>query len=111
LFSGPDAGLVPVAARLFRACFEETNMIKSKTKPASVDKAPAATARLTKLDLLLAELGKEDGASIADLVERTGWQAHSVRGAMAGSLRKKGHVITSSIVKGVRRYRREKAAS
>ena len=86
-------------------------MTKSKTKRATVDKAPVAAPRPTKLDLVLAELGKEHGASIADLVDRTGWQAHSVRGAMAGSLKKKGHSITSSMVDGVRRYRLEKVAS
>jgi hypothetical protein len=86
-------------------------MTKSKTKPAPATKAPAAAPRPTKLDLLLAELGKEQGATIADLVERTGWQAHSVRGAMAGSLKKKGHNITSSTVDGVRRYRLDKVAS
>jgi hypothetical protein len=86
-------------------------MTKSKAKPAPAKKASDAPRRLTKLDLLLAELGKEHGASIADLVERTGWQSHSVRGAMAGSLKKKGHRITSSLVDGVRRYRLEKAAS
>jgi hypothetical protein len=86
-------------------------MAKSKTTPSPAPKAPAAAPRSTKLDLLIAELGRETGASIADLVERTGWQAHSVRGAMAGSLKKKGHNITSSIVDGVRRYRLDKAAS
>ena len=86
-------------------------MTKSKTKRATVDKAPVAAPRPTKLDLVLAELGKEHGASIADLVDRTGWQAHSVRGAMAGSLKRKGHSITSSVVDGVRRYRLEKVAS
>ena len=35
----------------------------------------------------------------------TGWQPRSVRGAMAGSLKKKGHVITSEKIEGVRRYR------
>ncbi|WP_417497453.1 DUF3489 domain-containing protein [Maricaulis sp.] len=35
----------------------------------------------------------------------TGWQAHSVRGALAGALRKKGHIITSTVDDGVRRYR------
>ncbi|MCB1372019.1 MAG: DUF3489 domain-containing protein, partial [Rhodobacteraceae bacterium] len=30
---------------------------------------------------------------------------HSVRGAMAGALKKKGHVISSEKQEGVRRYR------
>jgi hypothetical protein len=110
LFSCPDAGLVPVAAP-FCDRFKETIMTKSKSKPRVVDNAPAPQSRVTKLQLLLAELGKSQGASIADMVKRTGWQAHSVRGAMAGSLKKKGHCITSSVVDGVRRYRLDKAAS
>ena len=45
------------------------------------------------------------GSSIEDLAKVTGWQTHSIRGAMAGALRKKGHGVTSDKVDGVRRYR------
>ena len=38
-------------------------------------------------------LHRQQGATIAELVEATGWQAHTVRAALAG-LRKKGHAIT-----------------
>ena len=58
-----------------------------------------------KLDLLVVRLRRPGGASIDDLAKITGWQAHSVRGAMAGALRKKGHAVTSDKVDGVRRYR------
>lgn len=58
----------------------------------------------TKLDLLLARLRKPGGATIEELVKVTGWQSHSVRGAMAGSLKKKGHVVISTKVDGKRRY-------
>ena len=43
--------------------------------------------------------------SIADACAALGWQAHSVRGAMAGSLKKKGRTIVSEKVDGVRVYR------
>ena len=59
----------------------------------------------SKLDLLIARLKRPTGASIEDLAKITGWQAHSVRGAMAGALRKKGHAVSSEKVDGVRRYR------
>ena len=59
----------------------------------------------SKLDLLIARLKRPAGASIDDLAKVTGWQAHSVRGAMAGALRKKGHTVSSEKVDGVRRYR------
>ena len=42
---------------------------------------------------LLALLQREDGASLDEMIERTGWQSHTVRAAMTG-LRKKGHVIS-----------------
>ena len=47
------------------------------------------------------------GVSIAAMVEATGWQAHSVRGFLPATVKKKlGHHITSEIGKdGVRRYR------
>jgi hypothetical protein len=38
-------------------------------------------------------------------MKATGWQQHSVRGALAGALKKRGHTINSDKVDGVRRYR------
>ena len=65
-----------------------------------------ATARTpSKLDQVEALLRAPGGASIAELVAATGWQQHSVRGAMAGALRQRGLVITSDKSDGVRRYR------
>ena len=86
-------------------------MTKAKSRPTTVKQSPDETQRVTKLELLLQQLGKEHGASLADLIECTGWQAHSVRGAMAGSLKRKGHSITSTMVDGIRRYRAEPATS
>ena len=63
------------------------------------------TKSKTKLDLLLARLRKPGGATIEELMKVTGWQSHSVRGAMAGSLKKKGHIVTSAKVDGKRRYK------
>lgn len=59
----------------------------------------------SKLDLLIARLQRPSGATIDELSKVTGWQTHSVRGAMAGALKKKGHVVTSGKFDGVRRYR------
>lgn len=64
----------------------------------------------TKLDTLEELLRRKNGASIADLTIATGWQAHSVRGAMAGALKKRGHAIASEKIDGTRRYRIETAA-
>ena len=56
------------------------------TKP--VIKTPSG-----KLGTLLALIERPEGATIQQLVEATGWQAHSVRGAMSGALKKK-HDLT-----------------
>ena len=59
----------------------------------------------SKIDLLVTRLQRPSGATLDELAKVTAWQVHSVRGAMAGALRKKGHVVTSDKVDGVRRYR------
>lgn len=46
----------------------------------------------SKAAALLEMLNRENGASLEEMTERTGWQPHTVRAAMTG-LRKKGHVI------------------
>jgi hypothetical protein len=50
---------------------------------------------------------RPDGATIAQIVEATGWQPHTVRGAFAGALKKKlGLEVTSEKVEGGERVYR-----
>lgn len=50
----------------------------------------------TKQAMLIDLLRRKDGATIDEIVTATGWQAHSVRGAISGSLKKKlGLTVTS----------------
>lgn len=72
--------------------------------PAKEDRPPS------KLDILRTMLCDERGATIDDLSAATGWQAHSVRGALSGALRRKGCVVVSVIADGARRYRIAKDA-
>ena len=59
----------------------------------------------TKIESILKQLRRPNGASIAQLQKTTGWQPHSVRAALTG-LRKKGHNIErDKDAKGVTRYR------
>lgn len=76
---------------------------------AAVNDTPAV-ARPSKLAVLEALLRRPGGAGIAEMGAATGWQQHSVRGAMAGALKKRGLVMTSEKVDGVRRYRAGDAA-
>jgi len=67
--------------------------------------APAAAPK-GKLGALVAMLRRSEGASVEDMMEATGWQAHSVRGAMAGALKKRfGLDISSEKSGNLRVYR------
>lgn len=83
---------------------------KSEAKRAaevlSPDKAPSKLDQVEALLLLL----RKDGASIGEMMAATGWQQHSVRGALAGALKKRGLAITSEKTDGIRRYRAVKPA-
>lgn len=59
----------------------------------------------SKLDRLTALLARPEGASLAEMMALTDWQAHSVRGVLAGALKRRGLTIASEKIDGVRRYR------
>jgi len=80
-------------------------MTKPKRTNAGAIPATTPTRPTTKLELLLVELARGEGATIDELAMATGWQKHSIRGAMAGTLKRKGHQIASTKADGVRRYR------
>ncbi|MEL7218128.1 MAG: DUF3489 domain-containing protein [Pseudomonadota bacterium] len=73
-------------------------------------KKNAGTKQPKRLEQLEKLLNRPKGASIDEMCKATGWQPHSIRGAMAGALKKRGHTITSDKESGTRRYRIEAAA-
>jgi Protein of unknown function (DUF3489) len=62
--------------------------------------------RVTKQERMLTLLSQPEGASIEEMMQATGWQQHSVRGFLAGTVKRKlGFSLTSSKPDdGVRRY-------
>ncbi len=78
------------------------------TKPKKVAAKKAATSKQlktpkspSKLSQLEAMLRRPAGATLPQLVKALSWQAHSVRGAMSGTLKKKqGFAVTASRVDG-----------
>lgn len=76
-----------------------TNQGRGKAKPA---------ARMdSKLQTCLGLLNSAEGATIDELMAATGWQAHSVRGFLAGTVKKKLNLVleSSKAADSVRRYR------
>ena len=58
-------------------------------KPEKHNAKPGAARPGTKTAKILALLQRRNGASLNELRKATGWQAHSVRGFLAGTLKKK----------------------
>jgi Protein of unknown function (DUF3489) len=74
----------------------------------AADPPPTASKHLPKgkLAVVIALLKRPEGASVEDMMTATGWQAHSVRGAMSGALKKKlGLAIDSAKTETGRVYR------
>ncbi|MCL7466322.1 DUF3489 domain-containing protein [Phaeovulum sp. NW3] len=90
-------GIEPVVVSVF------SSVRKARAVPPS---APDAPARIpgragTKQAQIIAMLSRAEGATVTEMVRATGWQAHTVRGAISGGLKKKlGLPITTEKVEG-----------
>lgn len=70
--------------------------------PRTADTVKSVAIRAgTKQALIIAMLQRPEGASIGEIVEATGWLAHSARGLISGALKKKlGLPVTAEKVEG-----------
>jgi len=102
----------PVSARTKRGGKGETSP-KATIRNQVAGRSSAAAAALptpkrgTKTQVLLSLLERPKGATAEDMMAAVGWQKHSVRGFLAGTVKKKLGLALSSErqEKGPRRYR------
>jgi DNA-binding MarR family transcriptional regulator len=92
-----SAGLGLVGAAIKPLATRITYMAKTERAPIAtldsrVPKAPAQAKVPTKSAKVLALLQREQGATLAEMIEATGWQPHTTRASLTG-LRKKGHSL------------------
>ena len=76
----------------------EVEKRQDAAEPATSGQAPKPQPRDgTKQAQLIALLRRSEGADLDEIAEATGWQKHTIRGAIAGALKKKlGLEITST---------------
>lgn len=84
-----EAGLKAIGVREGRGD-NNSNLEVSRPYTKDVIKTPAKPSnQATKQDQLLALLKRKKGANTKELMATSGWQAHSVRGFLSGTVRKK----------------------
>jgi hypothetical protein len=93
-----------------RMAREASNPATTGTPSAPDEPQAAATsARATsKIATVIGLLAREQGATLAEMVEATGWLPHTTRAALTG-LKKKGHTLTKDKRGDVTCYRIVKA--
>ena len=67
---------------------------------------PKGTRAGSKTAQVVAMLQRKNGATLAEIMDKMGWQRHTVRGFMAGAMKKAGYAIESFTSEtGERTYR------
>jgi hypothetical protein len=89
-------------SRAKRSGAKKTAAVSARAVKASSDRAKPES----KQDRIIALLQRREGATLDALVKETEWQKHSVRGFLAGTVRKKLKLpLLSEKIDGVRNYR------
>ncbi len=92
---GSRLALVITNVGLLALGIEPEPAVEASMPAAPTATSPGAPARTrqprsgTKQELLIAMLKRPEGATVPEVVEATQWQPHTVRGAIAGALKKK----------------------
>jgi len=100
----------PAKPPLQRKTAPEKLAATKNTRRAKAPEPAPATIATSKQQRCLDLLARRDGATLSELMSATEWQAHSVRGFLSGTVKKKlGLMLNSSRdADGTRRYALER---
>jgi hypothetical protein len=74
---------------------KKANGPKGASKGKRAAKRPAAPRDGSKTATVVSLLERAKGATLAEIMDKMGWQAHTVRGFMAGAMKKAGYNVES----------------
>ena len=97
------AALLVAAAPVGRLAAQDTNAAAAKPERASATEAAKKVAKPkadgpregSKTALVVAMLQRKNGAALVEIMDKMGWQKHTVRGFMAGAMKKAGYTVES----------------
>lgn len=101
-----DAETTPAPAASGVARPKSSRQTPAPTEAKSKPTPKPVAGPVSKLEKVIALLKGKNGATIELLGKVTGWQPHSIRGAMSGAIKKRlGLNVTSELRDGCRIYR------
>jgi integrase/recombinase XerD len=101
----PVAKGAPAKGKATKKATPAKNAPKAK-KSAVTEEKPKGIRGGSKTAQVVAMLQRKNGATLTEIMEKMGWQRHTVRGFMAGAMKKAGYTVESfKSDKGERTYR------
>jgi hypothetical protein len=92
--SAPAAKGAPAKGKASKKATPAKSAPKAK-KWAATEEKPKGVRGGSKTAQVVAMLQRKNGATLVEIMEKMGWQRHTVRGFMAGAMKKAGYAVES----------------
>ena len=93
-----DVTATPVAPQTADVAPTEAPATRKATRPKKAPTPPKQSKGArdgSKTAHVVAMLQRKNGATLQEIMEKMGWQKHTVRGFMAGAMKKAGYAVES----------------